>query len=122
MLVNYKATIPEVGPAPGSSTTSLSGRIQSLIDTQGVTQGVTHIWLGGTGESFRHQGHMTTCLRALEKDTKQWRMEGRGSGIVTVHNFPARSPAMIQFLLANNFKGGDPVLADPGKVLYWKEL
>lgn len=118
VLVHHKATIPEIGPAPGSSTTNLSGRIQSLINAQGVT----HIWLGGTGESFRHQGHMKTCFRALEQDTKQWRMEGRGSGIITAHSFPARSPAMIQFLLANNFKGGYPVLADPGKLLYWKEL
>ncbi|KAF9321326.1 hypothetical protein BG003_002507 [Podila horticola] len=118
MLVHYKATIPEISPSSGTFTTSLSGRIQSLIDAQGVT----HIWLAGTGELFRHQGHMTNCLRALEQDVKQWRMEGSGSGIITVHSFPNRSPAMIQFRLANEFKEGEPVLADPGKVLYWKEI
>ncbi|KAG0018676.1 hypothetical protein BGZ82_000373 [Podila clonocystis] len=49
-------------------------------------------------------------------------MEGSGYEIITVHSFPNRSPAIIQFLLDIEFKGGDPVLADTGKVLYWKEM
>ncbi|KAF9946378.1 hypothetical protein BGZ70_003256 [Mortierella alpina] len=109
-------TIPSSNGQPGQE---LSPEAQVLV----ASNGVTHIWLCGSDPEQRRHRLMSRCLDQLEKDVLEWKSNGQGSGVMTVHTIPQAFPGMVQFLLKNGFKGGDAVVGgESGKVLYWKEL
>ncbi|KAG9323106.1 hypothetical protein KVV02_004226 [Mortierella alpina] len=109
-------TIPSSNGQPGCE---LSPEAQALV----ATNGVTHIWLCGSDPEQRRYRLMSRCLGQLEKDVLEWKSSEQGSGVITVHTIPQAFPGMVQFLLKNDFKGGDAVVGgESGKVLFWKEL
>ncbi|KAG0312408.1 hypothetical protein BGZ97_011209 [Linnemannia gamsii] len=88
-----------------------------------AAKGATHIWLCGSDPEHRRHRLMSRCLAQLEQDVLEWKANGQGSGVLTVHTIPKAFPGMVHFLTKNGFVGGDKVIGGDGdKVLYWKVL
>ncbi|KAF9176388.1 hypothetical protein BGZ50_000837 [Haplosporangium sp. Z 11] len=119
LFAHHKSHVVKTVPSSTGTSTELSPEVQARI----AAMGVTHIWLCGSDPELRRHRLMSSCLSQLEKDVLQWKNDGQGSGVMTVHTIPEAFPSMVQFLIKNGFKGGDKVIGgDSGKVLYWKEL
>ncbi|KAG0248476.1 hypothetical protein BG011_010227 [Mortierella polycephala] len=119
LFAHHKSYIAKTVPSSTGASTELSPEAQARI----ADRGVTHIWLCGSDPELRRHRLMSSCLSQLEKDVLQWKIDGQGSGVMTVHTIPGAFPGMVQFLIKNGFKGGDKVMGgDSEKVLYWKEL
>lgn len=98
-------------------------KMPSEAETLVASKGVTHIWLCGSDPEQRRHRLMSQCLAQLEQDVIEWKANGQGSGVLTVHTIPKAFPGMVQFLTKNGFVGGDKVIGgDSDKVLYWKAL
>ncbi|KAF9135016.1 hypothetical protein BGW39_005108 [Mortierella sp. 14UC] len=106
-------------PTNNGRTHQLPAEAEALVSTKGAT----HIWLCGSDPEQRRHRLMSQCLAQLERDVLEWKANGQGSGVLTVHTIPKAFPGMVQFLTMNGFTGGDKVLGGDGdKVLFWKVL
>jgi len=103
-----------------------NGQMQKLpLEAEALvsTKGATHIWLCGSDPEQRRHRLMSQCLNQLEQDVLEWKTNGQGSGVLTVHTIPRAFPGMVQFLTKNGFVGGDKIVGgESDKVLYWKVL
>ncbi|KAK3833785.1 MAG: hypothetical protein JOS17DRAFT_789156 [Linnemannia elongata] len=120
LFATHKSRIAKTIPSTNNGETHrLSSETEALV----AAKGVTHIWLCGSDPEHRRHRLMSQCLAQLEKDVLEWKANGQGSGVLTVHTIPKVFPGMVQFLTKNGFVGGDQVIGgESDKVLYWKVL
>ncbi|KAF9079989.1 hypothetical protein BGX23_002854 [Mortierella sp. AD031] len=116
----HKSSIAKTVPSTANGEThQLPLEVEALVSSKGAT----HIWLCGSEPDQRRHRLMSQCLGQLEQDVREWKANGQGSGVLTVHTIPRAFPGMVQFLTKNGFVGGDKVIGGDGdKVLYWKVL
>ncbi|KAF9148694.1 hypothetical protein BG015_009557 [Linnemannia schmuckeri] len=116
----HKPSIAKTIPSTNNGEThKLPSEAEVLVSVKGAT----HIWLCGSDPEQRRHRLMSQCLAQLEQDVLEWKSNGQGSGVLTVHTIPRAFPGMVQFLKKNGFIGGDKVIGgDNDKVLYWKAL
>jgi hypothetical protein len=121
LFVHHRPSLAKTIPATtvGIEEASLSPEAQDLI----ASKGATHIWLCGSDPEQRRQNLMSKLLTRVEKDIKDWKSSGEGSGVLCVHTIPQAFPAMVRFLIKSGFQGGERIVGgENGKVLYWKEV
>ncbi|KAK3842342.1 MAG: hypothetical protein J3R72DRAFT_443493 [Linnemannia gamsii] len=116
----HKSSIAKTTASTNNGETQqLPTEAEALVSAKGAT----HIWLCGSDPEQRRHRLMSQCLAQLEQDVLEWKANGQGSGVLTVHTIPKAFPGMVQFLTKNGFVGGDKVFGGDGdKVLYWKVL
>ncbi|KAF9903544.1 hypothetical protein EC991_003749 [Linnemannia zychae] len=120
LFATHKSSVAKtIAPTNSGQTQQLPAEAGALVSAKGVT----HIWLCGSDPEQRRHRLMSQCLSKLEENVLEWKANGQGSGVVTVHTIPKAFPGMVQFLIKNGFVGGDKVLGgESDKVLYWKVL
>ncbi|KAF9142337.1 hypothetical protein BGX30_002851 [Mortierella sp. GBA39] len=120
LFATHKSSIAKTIPSTNSGEThKLPLEAEALV----AAKGATHIWLCGSDPEQRRHRLMSQCLAQLEQDVLEWKANGQGSGVLTVHTIPRAFPGMVQFLTKNGFVGGDKVVGgESDKVLYWKVL
>ncbi|KAH7045577.1 hypothetical protein BKA57DRAFT_467196 [Linnemannia elongata] len=116
----HKSSVAKTIPSTNNGETHrLPFEAEALV----AEKGATHIWLCGSDPEQRRHRLMSQCLAQLERDVLEWKANGQGSGVLTVHTIPKAFPGMVQFLTKNGFVGGDKVIGgESDKVLYWKVL